>query len=296
MHIRRRSLGIALLVATAVAVPALAQQPSTSSYNTTCDKPPSAGDQDAAHASFILGKKAYDESDYQKAIDYMKDAYRLDCTKPELLTYIARAYEAKGDKAEAVAALEAYLKRNPKAPDVESVQRRIANLKAQLAAAPSGTTTASATATATTAPTTTPSATSAPTASATDGAPPPPAEGRGHTVRPWIVVGGGGLMVAGGVVMLVVGSIKVSDSLALCPDTAKSGQRICSSDADKMSAQNANTLGKTLQAVGAVVGIVGVAAVAGGLVWHFLEGAGPQKNARVRPDVGPGWLGLSGSF
>lgn len=290
MRLGYRSLPAGFLVAVALAVPALAQQ--TSTYNTTCDKPPSASDQDAAHASFILGKKAYDESDYGKAIDYLKDAYRLDCTKPELLNYVASAYIAKGDKAEAVAALEAYVKRNPKAPDIESVQRKIANLKSQLGSPGATTATAPTTSTTTTATAPTTSATTTATAAptGTDAPPPPETTERQHTVVPWIVVGVGGAAVVAGAILLAVGSAKVGDSFALCPNGT------CKLPADTAKAQQANNEGRGLQNAGIVVGLVGVAAVGGGLLWHFLEPTGPAKSAAIRPELGPGWAGVSGSF
>ncbi len=49
--------------------------------------------------------------------------------------------------------------------------------------------------------------------------------------------------------------------------------------------------------VGFIVGGVGIAAVAGGLIWHFLEPTG-EKTAGLVPQLGPGYAGmaLSGTF
>ena len=70
--------------------------------------------------------ESFDENDYPTAIQYFRDAYRRDCTKYELLNIISRAYELKGDKPEAINALETYLKRAPAGdPSLESIQKRL---------------------------------------------------------------------------------------------------------------------------------------------------------------------------
>jgi tetratricopeptide (TPR) repeat protein len=294
----RRRFSLAVLAAVALAVPALcfgvaeAQQPATSTYNTTCDRKPSEGDENAARAYFTIGKKAYDEADYQKAIDNLKEAYKLDCTKPILLNYVASAYIAKGDKAEAIAALEAFTKRDAHAADAEGVPRKIANLKQALAAqsaTASATTPTTSTATTTsTTPTSTATTTTAPTT--TDTVPPPE---RGHTVLPWIVVGVGGAAMVTGIILLAVGSSKVSDSFNICPN---GNCGIDPGGGKNRQATALNSDGRAFQNIGIAVGLVGVAAVGGGLLWHFLEPTGPAKSARIRPELGPGWAGVSGAF
>lgn len=296
MRTRTRTALVIALAGIAIGVPALAQTGATSTYQTACDKQPSAGDQEAAHASFTLGKKAYDEADYPKAIKYLKDAYDLDCTKPDLLKYISSAYVAKGDKQEAIAALEAYVKASPKAQDIDVVQKKIQNLKQQLTAPPTATGT-------TTAPTATGTTTGAPTATvaptATEQPPPPPGgEERKHTLAPWLVVGGGGALAVVGGVMIGVGAAQVSDSLKGC--TQVGGGYNCGSPQANADAKSKNDSGHMVQNVGVVFAIVGVAAIAGGLAWHFLEPTGPAQQAKTRvvPQLGPGYagLGVSGSF
>ena len=295
----RTSLRNALLVAlagVAIGVPALAQgTPST--YATACEKQPSQGDQEAAHASFTLGKKAYDEADYPKAIKYLKDAYELDCTKPDLLKYISSAYVAKGDKIEAIAALEAYVKASPKAGDLDVVQKKITNLKQQLTQPTGSGATTAPTATGTTTAPTGSGTTTAPTS--TDTPPPPPVDGeRKHGIAPWIVVGGGAAVAIVGGVMIGVGAAQVGDSTKGCTLTANGYD--CGSAAKNADAKSKNDSGHMVQNVGVVFTIVGAAAIAGGLVWHFLEPTGPAKAAktRVTPQVGPGYAGLAigGSF
>ena len=126
-----RPLLVVAFLGTLVAVPALAQP---SSYPPACDASKvSKGDVDRAHAVFLSGKQFLDESNYDKAISYFNDAYSIDCSVHAILPIIATAYERKGDKSEAVRALEEYLRRVPNAADREHVERRIKNLNDQLA-------------------------------------------------------------------------------------------------------------------------------------------------------------------
>jgi hypothetical protein len=218
---RRQTLTLALSLAAAIAAPAIAQQ-TPSSYPAACDASKvSKSDVDRAHTVYLSGKQYLEESNYDKAISYFKDAYSIDCSIHAILPIIATAYERKGDKAEAIHALEEYQKRAPGAPDHEVVERRIHNLKDQLAREAPPPTASSA------APPPPPSA--APTASApvpaTTSAPPPAStataptgssetEG-GHTVAPWVVVGAGGALVVVGAIVYVVGSGDVTSATAL---------------------------------------------------------------------------------
>jgi tetratricopeptide (TPR) repeat protein len=301
MGLGYRSLPVVALVAVAAAVPAISSKAvaQTSTYNTTCDKKPSDSDENAAHAYFTIGKKAYDEADYTKAIDNLKEAYRLDCTKPILLNYIASAYIAKGDKAEAIAALEAFTKRDPKAADAEGVPRKIANLKAQLGSSSSSATTTTTTTTTTTSTTpTSTGTTTAPTATDTGNPPPPGGEERHHTALPWIVVGIGAAALVPAVILLAVGTGKVNDSFALCPNATCPPLPNGTQDMAKQAlAHQINADGRTLQNAGIIVGIVGVAAIGGGLLWHFIEPTGPAKTgSSIRPIFGLGYAGVAGAF
>ena len=104
-----KPLLVVAFLGTVVAVPALAQP---SSYPPPCDASKvSKGDVDRAHAVYLSGKQFLDESNYDKAISYFNDAYSIDCSVHAILPIIATAYERKGDKAEAVRALEEYLRR-----------------------------------------------------------------------------------------------------------------------------------------------------------------------------------------
>ncbi|HEY8042469.1 MAG TPA: hypothetical protein VIF15_21855 [Polyangiaceae bacterium] len=286
----RKPLLVLTLLGMAIAVPALAQQ--TAGYPAACDASKvSKGDVDRAHTVYLSGKQFLDESNYDKAISYFKDAYSIDCSVHGILPIIATAYERKGDKASAVGALQEYVKRAPTAPDREVIERRIKNLQDQLShEQPTATTATAPTATGTTAPTAT--GTGEPTATATATAPtgtatgaPPPDTGGGHTLTPWIVAGAGGVLVVTGVVLLIVGSGDVTSAANACPTRIGCKDSIASQGND----------GRTLEAVGGVVTGVGALGVAGGLLWHFLEkpAAPAPAGASLNPVVAPGYAGVS---
>ncbi len=301
MRPTRKPLLVLILLGMAVAVPAFAEAPST--YPAACDASKvSKIDVERAHTVFLSGKGFLDESNYDKAISYFKDAYSIDCSVHGILPIIATAYERKGDKAEAIHALGEYILRVPNTPDREVIERRIRNLREQLAqekptatavpTAPTATTTG--TSTATTAPSgdaTSTSTATAPTGST--GTPPPPPPAGEHSVAPWALVGVGGALVVTGTILLVVGSGKVQSANNACP--AHTG-------CDQSVADEGNT-GRTLETVGIVGGILGIVGVGAGLVWHFTEGGAAQtassgRGSYVTPVVTPGFAGMSlgGSF
>jgi tetratricopeptide (TPR) repeat protein len=290
MRFFRQPILVAALFGVAVAVPALAQ---TSQYPAPCEATKvSKAEVDRAHTLYLSGKLFLDESNYDKAISYFKDAYSIDCSVHGILPIIATAYERKGDKLEAIHALEEYLKRAPTASDREIIERRVANLKAQVAsssptAAPSPSATspnppATATPTATSAattPTSEPSTT--PTTVPSSGPP-----SGGHSIAPWVVVGVGGAAAITGVVLFLVGSGNVSDAANRC--VPPGSHTNCPQDA-----VDEGNNGRTLETVGGIMGGIGAAAVAGGLVWHFLEPKSPAPGTAIAPTVGPGFAGLS---
>ncbi|HEX3770149.1 MAG TPA: hypothetical protein VHV30_04760 [Polyangiaceae bacterium] len=290
----RKPLLAAGLALTVFAVPALAQQPV--SYPSACDASKvSKADVDRAHTVFLSGKQYLDESNYDKAISYFNDAYSIDCSVHAILPIIATAYERKGDKPEAVRALEEYLRRVPSASDREHVERRIKNLNDQIAReAPPPSATASASASA--AP---PVASAAPepsaTASAVAAPPPPSAQATSSgksSVGPIVLTGVGGAAVVTGVILLVVGAGKVSDAAKQCAD----GHALCATQ----TAVDSGNSGRTLEGVGIAVGGVGIAAAAAGVIWLVAgSSSGSASSAAkldgpvLRPVVAPGYAGLA---
>jgi hypothetical protein len=213
-----------------------------------------------------------------------------------MLPIIATAYERKGDKGEAVRALEEYLKRAPSAPDHDVIERRIKNMKDQLARdqpAPPASASATTGAGSAAGPQTTPtgSAEATPAASsaslAVGAAAPPRAEG--HGALPWVVVGVGGAAVVTGIVLFAVGAGDISSAEKQCQG------RACTTTA----AVNLGNNGRSLENLGGGVIGGGLAVAAAGIVWHFLEktndgaGAAPAEGTRVHPVVAPGYAGVA---
>jgi hypothetical protein len=295
MRPSRKPLTLALVVSAAIAGPALAQQ-APSAYPPACETSKvSKSDVERAHTVFLSGKQFLEESNYEKAISYFKDAYSIDCSIHAILPIIATAYERKGDRPEAVRALEEYQKRAPTAPDHEVMERRIKNLRDQIAReqpapAPSATAAPSPAST-TPVPSTSAAPAPAPSAATSAGTAAPTttvtASG-GHTIAPWIVVGIGGAAVVAGAVVYAIGAGDVSSAEASCPN------RKCA-PGDNASASKGND-GNTLENVGGALLGVGAAAAAAGLVWHFLEPtgrAGAAPSAYAAPVVAPGYAGIS---
>src|SRR5580692_1202900 len=233
MPARYRTLLRMPLIVCGLALPAIAQTtPGLTNYP-ECIGKPSASDSEAAHSAFLLGKRFFDEADYGSAIHNFVDAYKLDCTKAELLTIIARANELSGNKAEAVHALETYLVRAPNvAPeDKTQIQKRIDNLKALIVAQTPPPASAAPVPIA-------PPVATVPSPPPPPSAPPPtPVEGKGgHTAAPWVVtISGGAVLVTGGAIWLV-GHGKYSDATAACP-----GNKGCT-----ISVTNEGNTGRTL--------------------------------------------------
>jgi tetratricopeptide (TPR) repeat protein len=289
MRCRKQILGLGLLLTVATSVPAFAQ-PSGQAYP-QCTKTVSSSESEIAHQKYIAGKQDYDEGNYDSAIRRFRDSYALDCTKHELLIIISAAYERKGDKKEAIEALETYVARAPSAPDVGTYQAKIENLKKQLAAA-----------------TPPPPATTAPPAN-----PPPSAEtSSGHSPWPWVMVGvGGAAVIAGVIVMLIAPDLPpgCDESTETCKylnpnvsDTPVGNQQKPSDEEARDLAARRETAGKALAQpkIGLGIAIGGGVLVAGGLLWHFLEPTGSKETGKtkLRPNLAPGYAGLTlgGSF
>jgi tetratricopeptide (TPR) repeat protein len=293
----RQPLLVIALLGVAVAVPAFAQQPSQ--YPAPCDASKvSRSDVERAHTVFLSGKQYLDESNYDKAISYFKDAYSIDCSVHKILPIIATAYERKGDKTEAIRALEEYLKRAPSGDDREVIERRIRNLKEQLAAsgaataptAPPSTATPSAPPTSTVPPVASPPPLTTvvpPPSSTTQGEVPPPSGG-GHTAGPWVLFGVGAAVMATGVALLAVGASDISSAEGACPN------RMC--PASNTSAKDQGNTGRALETTGGVALGVGGAAAVAGLIWHFVERPKPSPSGTgttLTPTLGTGYAGLT---
>jgi tetratricopeptide (TPR) repeat protein len=255
---------------------------------------------------FLSGKQFLEESNYEKAISYFKDAYTIDCSVHAMLPIIATAYERKGDKAEAIRALGEYLRRAPDAPDHEVIEHRIRNLRDQLAREqptpppPASTPAPAPPPAAPTTPVVAPPAPAAEPPIAAGSAPPPSATSRvpdtehhSGDAAPWILTGIGGAAVAAGIVMLAVGAGDVSSAINACPNFVD-GKHQCPNTDVQASSTSKQNQGYTLENAGGVVGGVGVAAALVGIIWGVTRGSGDAKaSARFSPVVTPGYDGIA---
>jgi hypothetical protein len=257
-------------------VPALAQSGSSTQSQQlasdfpVCNKKASDADIELAKQKFIAARQDSEEGAYDMALRRFRDAYNLDCSKPELLLTVSVTYERKGDKPSALAALELYMQRVPKdTPDLGTTQAHIDNLKKDIAKAPPPSTSAS-------------------------GSAQPGGEVQEHTIYPWIVAGVGLAAVAVGVVL-----IATTPSL---PSNCKTASNDCSQLPNETKDQlqsDRNQAGASQQqpTYGLIVIVSGGVLVAGGLIWHFLEPTGPKSAGflspkNLTPAAGPGYGGL----
>jgi hypothetical protein len=244
---------------------------------------PTDMDQKGAQGAFVAGQGSFNEADYSTAILYWKDAYRRDCTAHALLLNLARAYELKGEKGEAIRALETYLQRRPNDPNVDQIQRRIQNLKTQLAAE-------QVSAPAPSLPPSGPVSIVPPAAPVSPSSEVSPERG-GHGIAPWIVVGAGGVLTIVGIAVFADGKSKTNEVERIC------GGRACNdpSIADPKGLEAKGNDGVHEANLGGVLAWTGAAAVAAGLVWHFAfdKSARPKAATALTPVIGRGFAGVA---
>jgi tetratricopeptide (TPR) repeat protein len=285
-----RSLSSLLAALALLSVPAIARAEEPTKSYPDCGREPTDAEVAAAKGAFQAGNASFNEADYARAIDYWEDAYRRDCTANPLLLNLARAYELAGRKRQAVVALETFLTREPSSGEKDQINRRVEVLKKKIAeedaaAAAAPTTTNGGTTSTTTDPTTMP-----PTEQPTPRAKRSPG--------PWIVMGIGGAAAVVGAIGYVSSKQKMDDAAAAC---GPGGRANCMSDT---AVEDGNEARKNLTTSGVVFG-VGVAAVAGGAIWWYLDGkrvANTQASVPRRTAVVPlvshelAGLSVSGSF
>jgi hypothetical protein len=270
------TVGLGLLVAVGSAVPAMAQPSSSAApsppYPNACSSV-DPKNSESAHEIYRAGKVYYDDANYSVAILKFREAYKLDCTKHELLIIISRAYELNKDTAAAIDALEKYLERAPNAPDAHTQKSHVDGLKKTLAQA---------------------AAAAAASASVSASAnPPPPVEVREHTIPPWIVVGAGGAAIILGTVLLAARPDSGCDA-----SSGKCVRRPNESNEDLAGRQADAGREKAWGIAGPITIVGGVVIAAGGLLWHFVESTGPVEKTgvvkpTVTPAVAPGYAGMS---
>lgn len=289
----RRFFFTASVVASLALAPAVASaQPAASgltAYPTCGSKTP---DPDKYTSFYTVGRTHYDKSEFEEAIRYFNQAYEYDCTKHEILVIISRSHERLAgvpetkDKGkhfrEAAHALEQFLERQKNDPEADTKKAVIEKLKANAATADKNARE---------------SAAATPPAAAPAG----PKEKREHTVYPWVVTGVGGLLAVTGTVLYAIGSSSVPDRCELWDRVCNPKRADESTESYKQLTDDATSAGN-LATAGLVTAGVGVAGVAGGLIWHFLEpvdeGAPKAGRVHVQPLLGTRERGLAigGSF
>ena len=111
-------------------------------------------------------------------------------------------------------------------------------------------------------------------------APVVPAESHGPGVAPWIVIGASGAAVIGGAVLFAVG-LGANSTVESSVDWPS-----VSADYDR---------GKLFTTLGAIIGAVGLAGAAAGVVW-LVAGSGEPGEASVHASAGLGGVSIGGTF
>jgi len=279
---------LALMMAPAIAH---AEEP-TKSYP-DCGREPTDAEVQAAKGAFQAGNASFNEADYARAIDYWEDAYRRDCTANPLLLNLARAYELAGRKRQAVVSLETFLTREPNSAEKEQINRRVEVLKKKIAEEDAA---AAAAPPPTTAPP--PGPTPPPVA-------PPPAEKAHRSPWPWVLAGVGGAAVIVGTIGVIDNQKKLNDVAAKCPNrqcpavlTPNPNDAKDATEPDTATINKGNVARKAFDRSVFIMG-VGGAAIAGGVVWWFLDKKSVDKANQtakrplVVPFVAPQLAGLS---
>jgi len=250
--------------------------------------PARADDEVAAKARYESGVRHYDLSEWEAALLDFKEAYR-NKPDPAFLYNIAQCHRKLGRADEAIAFYQTYLRRAPDAKNREEVERRIAELEREMAAASPAPAAAPVAAASSSLP--------PPSTAPTPIAPPPPAGGTlvasnevrtGRSTRRIVALGLGGLGLVGvGVGSAVALSARSSyrDAASRCPN------RICTDVADKNQADDARTRGN----IATAIWIGGLVALAGGTVLWLTAPADVSRATAVSlsPAVGRSYAGVA---
>jgi tetratricopeptide (TPR) repeat protein len=271
-------------------VPALAHAEEPTKTYPDCGREPTDAEVQAAKGAFQAGNASFNEADYARAIDYWEDAYRRDCTANPLLLNLARAYELAGRKRQAVVSLETFVAREPNSGEKDQINRRVEVLKKKIAEEDAAAAVA-------------PPPPAVGTPAPVSGVPSEPAAPTPTAKRspgPWIVIGLGGAATIVGAIGAISNKAKIDDLASQCADPERHAG--CSepvkADGNKARSQMNASM---------ALGIVGVVAVAGGIVWWVIDGKrvarenagrGSLLHPRLTPIVGPEIAGLtlSGAF
>jgi len=260
----------------------------------SCDRQPTSADVSGAKGAYEAGQASFNEADYARAILYWEDAFRRDCTAAKLLLNLARAYELSSKKDHAILALETYLERRPDAGDRPSIEKRIENLRAQVASETKSVPAEAAATTAATEPEPEPTEAAEPSEPA--GAPQEAKKKKNRPVWPVIMTASGAVVGGVGLGIMIDAAAKI-DTLN-CPVNA-SGQAVCFANPPTTTTDQAETdranAAVTQRTIGAIVTIVGTGFLAAGAsAWYFSwKDRRSGASAHLLPVLAPGYGGVS---
>lgn len=237
--------------------------------------PPKEAPTAKARAADLFKKSAdaYMRGDFAQAITLLDEAYVLD-PQPVLVYNLARAHEGLGHTDEAITLYERYLTQEPSSPDRGAIEQRIVTLRRQrdehVVVEKERTEVEKERAV-------------VEKERAQQLTAPPPEPPRRRSVIPYVVAGVG----AAG---LLTGTI--FGLMALSREDAATTEPVQNTSIDLRDT------GKTFATVSNVSFIVGGALVAAGVVWWVVDGTRLKRTGAtpVRVGVGPGFVGLGGTF
>jgi tetratricopeptide (TPR) repeat protein len=238
---------------------------------------PSQNDRDRALVLFRESDVHYKRGDFERAVALLREAYELH-PEPILLYNLARALEGLGDFDGAIELYERYLNAETEIHDRGAIERRIATLREQVARTAQPPVTSDA-------PTGTPVSDNRTAPPAGDAMTPirlepPPSEMQRKPPRlPWLIAGGGGVVLGGGVLLGYVSQAR-HDAAVDEPIQAE--------------AQKLQDQARTFATAANVALAVGGAAVIGGVTWAVISRR--QHRDAPRLGIGPGTINATWVF
>jgi hypothetical protein len=206
-----------------------------------CSDVRSARDPEAAKVAFRAGQTAFSEGAYARAVEFWNQAYRDDCTAHALLLNLAMAEELLGRPAEAIHRLKLFNRRSPESPYVEANAKRIQRLEQMASEMSRG------------------QGLQPRAATSVDR----PAPTGGGVSVPIVVSVAGGVVALTGAALFVEGRLSAGSAGDRCGASRAS----CAEPDAVIDGERARARAQT----GGWLAVGGVAAAAGGLVWHFLS-------------------------
>jgi hypothetical protein len=243
-----------------------------------CSETAPAKDPEAARVAFRAGQTAFSEGAYARAVALWDQAYRDDCTAHALLLNLAMAQELLGRPDAAIHTLKLFNRRSPESPYVEANERRITRLEKEVA-------------------------------DKSQPQPPPQTHALTPVERPvardsrdsslelpMVVTVTGGVVAVVGTVLYIEGRASAASAEGRCG----ASRQACTDVGGLVDGERARSRAE----VGGWLAGAGLAAAAGGLVWHFLSQ--PERpldqasleglNLAAEPSFRGGHVGWSGHF